>query len=297
MTDVHCIDLEHLDLPGAIASYLIEGPEPTLVDPGPATTADRLTEALGERGVGPNDLAHILLTHVHLDHAGATGDMVRRFPRATVHVHEVGAPHMADPERLVASTRRTFGDAHDRLWGETRAVPAGRIRAWRPGEPGPWREMRPFGTPGHTSHHVAYLDERTGTLFAGDALGIVLHPDAPTHPATPPPGVDVEEWTATLQEIAAVGPERAGVTHFGVHESVTERCDSMVRMLVTLRERVEEAVARGDEGDAVRFDEEARASVAPCIGKDRADRYFDTFSAATDWAGMRLYLKRNQPVR
>ncbi len=294
MSRVHCLDLEHLGLEGAIACYLVEGPEPTLVDPGPATTFERLTEALADRGVSERDLAHVLLTHVHLDHAGATGHVVRRFPRATVHVHEVGAPHMADPERLVTSTRRTFGDAHDRLWGETLAVPADRIAAWHPGENGPWRGMRPLSTPGHTSHHLAYLDERTGTMFAGDALGIVLHPDAPTHPATPPPGVEVTDWLATLDEIAAVGPERAAVTHFGLHDRVGARCEDLARRLVSLEERVGEAVARGDEEDAARFDEEARERLAPYIGRDCADRYFDAFSAATDWAGMKLYLKRKR---
>ena len=133
MTEAACIDLLHLGLEGAIGSYFIPGEEPALVDPGPATTFERLQEGLEEHGVGPRDLRHVLLTHVHLDHAGATGDLVNAFPEATVHVHEDGAPHMVDPTRLVKSTRRTFGDAHDRLWGVTRAVPAHRIQAWRVG--------------------------------------------------------------------------------------------------------------------------------------------------------------------
>src|SRR5690606_3953807 len=132
-----CIDLRPLDLEGAIACYLIDHAEPTIVDPGPTTCLERLEAELRARGIGPDDLRHVVLTHVHLDHAGAAGHLLERFPRAVVLVHEDGAPHMADPTRLVASTRRTFGEAHDRLWGEVRAVPRDRLRAWRPGERGP----------------------------------------------------------------------------------------------------------------------------------------------------------------
>ena len=108
-----CIDLQHLDLEGAIACYVVDGPEPTIIDPGPTTTMDRLVGELAEVGIGPNDLRHILLTHIHLDHAGATGHLMELFPNARVHVHEDGASHMVDPERLVSSTRRTFGELHD----------------------------------------------------------------------------------------------------------------------------------------------------------------------------------------
>ena len=125
-----CIDLQHLDLEGAIACYVVDGPEPTIIDPGPTTTMDRLVGELAEVGIGPNDLRHILLTHIHLDHAGATGHLMELFPNARVHVHEDGASHMVDPERLVSSTRRTFGELHDRLWGEVKPVPADRIEAW-----------------------------------------------------------------------------------------------------------------------------------------------------------------------
>ena len=144
-----CIDLLHLGLEGAIACYLIDGEEPAIVDPGPTTTLERLISELAVHGISNKDLRHVLLTHIHLDHAGATGDLCQIFPHATVYVHEDGAPHLVDPDRLVASTRRTFGDAHDRLWGEMKPVANERIRVWYPGQDDPWRGLRPLSTPGH----------------------------------------------------------------------------------------------------------------------------------------------------
>ena len=287
-----CIDLVHLGLEGAICCYLLDAEEPTIVDPGPTTTLDHLVSELGVRGVGPSDLRHVLLTHVHLDHAGAAGHLVERFPRAVVHVHEDGAPHMVDPERLVASTRRTFQDAHDRLWGEVKPVPADRVRAWRPGAPAPHPGLRPIPTPGHIAHHLGYLDERDGTLFSGDSMGIVLS-DGPTHPPTPPPAVDLRAWSRTLEEIGRIGPERFGAAHFGMHEDVEDRRGQLSARLDALEARVRAALAAGDDSDANRFDEEVRDELAPYVGQDRVDRYFDMFSAAIDWAGVAFYIERN----
>lgn len=293
MNDHLCIDLRHLDLEGAIACYLVDGAEPTIVDPGPTTTLDRLIEQLRERGVGRDDLRHILLTHVHLDHAGATGHLVERFPRATVHVHEDGAIHMADPEKLVSSTRRTFGELHDRLWGEVKPVPEDRIAAWRPGEVGTQRILRPVATPGHISHHVAYLDERDGTLFAGDSMGIALS-GGPQHPPTPPPAVNLPDWRRTLDEIERIGPERFGATHFGFYDDVEARRAQLRERLDALEDRVRAAIEAGEEvEDAQRFEEEVREELAPYMGEERVNRYFDMFPAETDWAGVAFYVKRN----
>jgi glyoxylase-like metal-dependent hydrolase (beta-lactamase superfamily II) len=288
-----CIDLHHLDLPGAIAAYVLLGKEPAVVDPGPTTTLPTLLEGLRGLGVARQDLRHVLLTHVHLDHSGATGDLVDVFPRATVHVHADGAPHMADPSRLVASTRRTFGDAHDRLWGVVRPVPADRIRPWNPGAAGAWKGLRPVSTPGHIGHHVAYLDESDGTLFAGDSMGIVLSAEAPTHPPTPPPAIDLRAWHRTLDELSAVAPERFGATHFGFHGAVPGRIAQLREGLSRLEVRVRDAMARGDEDDARRYDREVRDALAPFLGRDEVERYFDMFTAATDYSGVRFYLERN----
>jgi glyoxylase-like metal-dependent hydrolase (beta-lactamase superfamily II) len=288
-----CIDLIHLGLESAIGSYLIHGDEPTIVDTGPATTFERLKEGLAEQGIGPRDLRHVVLTHVHLDHAGAVGDVVEAFPEATVHVHEDGAPHVVDPTRLVASTRRTFGDNHDRLWGVTRPVPAERIKAWRVDDPHAPAGLRPVATPGHIAHHLAYLDEGDGTLYSGDSMGIVLDPGVPTHCPTPPPAIDLRAWEATLAEITTIGPERFGAAHFGFHGRAAERCRELQVQLHALEERVRRSLASGDESDAELYEEEVRDRLGAHMGRARVDGYFDMFPAATDWAGVAFYLKRN----
>lgn len=288
-----CIDLLHLGLEGAIGSYLLSGPEPTLVDPGPATTFEHLQRRLGELGVGPRDLRHVLLTHVHLDHAGATGDLVSAYPEALVHVHAEGAPHLVDPTKLVASTRRTFGEAHDRLWGEVRPVPAERMRVWESGAKGPWRQIRPLPTPGHIRHHLAWLDERDGTLYAGDSVGIVLAPDAPTVPPTPPPGVDLVAWRNTLVEIQGVGAERFGAAHFGFHGNVGARCRLLQERLDALEARVRVAIRSSDAADPSRYEREVEEELEPYVDPERLQRYFGTFGLTTDWAGVELYLKRS----
>lgn len=292
VSEVACIDLVHDGLPGAIGAYLVDGPEPCLVDPGPTPSLERLVDELAARGVGPRDLRHVLLTHVHLDHAGATGHLVERFPEAVVWVHADGAAHMAEPGKLVASTRRTFGEAHDRLWGEVRPVPSGRIRAWSPGDADPVPWIRPVSTPGHIAHHLAYLDGRDGTLLAGDSMGIVLSDDAPTHPPTPPPAVDLAAWAETLDRIDAVGPERFGAAHFGLHGDVPGRIEQLRTRLDALERRVGAALAAGDDDAAERFEEEVREELAAHLDRARVDRYFDTFSAATDWHGVRFHLER-----
>lgn len=287
------IDLLHLDLEGAIAAYVLLGEEPAVIDPGPTTVFPRLQAELERLGVGSKDLRHVLLTHVHLDHAGATGHVVEAYPEAVVHVHSDGAPHMADPTRLVASTRRTFGDAHDRLWGEVRPVPAGRMRTWEQGQPRPLQGIRPVPTPGHIGHHLAYLDEGEGTLYSGDSMGIVLADDAPTHPPTPPPSIDLRAWERTLDEIAGIGPERFGATHFGIHGDVPGRVAQLRQRLGALEARVRLAIGAGDQEDAARYEEEVRRELGGFLGRGAVDRYFDMFTAATDWAGVKFYLDRN----
>jgi glyoxylase-like metal-dependent hydrolase (beta-lactamase superfamily II) len=286
-------DLFHNDLPGAIGVYLRLEPEPLLVDPGPSTSLGELNRGLEQHGLTVCDLRHVLLTHVHLDHAGATGDLAAMNPALTVHVHMDGAVHMAQPEKLVASTRRTFGELHDLLWGEVRPVPQDRIRPWVPGERFPLAPMRPISTPGHIAHHVAWLDESDGTLMAGDSLGIILGAGAPTHPATPPPAVDLEAWPHTLDEILAIAPERVGVTHFGLHADAADRVEQMRDRLRELTMRVMAAVERGDEDDAARYNDEVRHHLSQHADADRVERYFDCFGAESDWAGVAFYLKRN----
>lgn len=286
-------DLVHNGLPGAIGVFLRLEPEPVVVDPGPSTSLDALREGLAARGVGVEDLRHVLLTHVHLDHAGATGHLARENPRLTVHVHVDGAPHMVDPTRLVASTRRTFGELHDTLWGEVLPIDAHRVRAWHPGDAPALRTIRPVPTPGHIDHHLAWLDETEGSLMAGDSLGIVLGGDVPTHPATPPPSVNLAAWPGTLDEILSIGPERVGVTHFGFHTDVPNRVEQMREGLEALTARVAGALDRDDLEDRDRYAEEVQDRLGQFADPERVARYFRCFSAGSDWDGVAFYLKRN----
>ena len=286
------IDVVHLGLRGAISAYWIDGPEPAIVDPGPSTSLGGLEDGLAELGVGLSDIRHVLLTHVHLDHAGGTGHLVSRFPHLQVHVHADGAPHMADPERLVASTRRTFGEAHDRLWGDVVPVPAERIRVWEPAGRLPVPGVRVFATPGHISHHVSYLAEADGTFVAGDALGVILAPGAPTFPPTPPPSVDVPAWLETLDSLESVDPDAFGVSHFGIHDNFEGRLSEMRKRLSALRDRVEAAVASGNDSDRDVYETEIREAISVFRPRDEVDGYFDAFRAAVDWDGMRLHLER-----
>ena len=288
---VEPIDVVHLGLRGAISAYWIDGSEPAIVDPGPTTSLGGLEDGLAELGVGLSDIQHVLLTHVHLDHAGGTGHLVSRFPHLEVHVHADGAPHMVDPERLVASTRRTFGEAHDRLWGDVQPVPADRIRPWEPEGRPPAPGIGAFPTPGHISHHVSYLTD-DGMLVAGDALGVILAPGAPTYPPTPPPSVDVPAWLETLRGLESVDPDAFGVSHFGIHDDFAGRVSEMRDRLSALRDRVEAALASGDDSDRDAYEREVREAISGFRPKDEVDGYFDMFSAAVDWDGMRFHLER-----
>ena len=220
------IDVHHLGRERVIASYLLDG---CLVDPGPESSLDTLLEGLA--GEVPR---RILLTHIHLDHAGGTGALVRRWPEVEVWVHERGARHVHDPAKLVASATRLYGDEMDRLWGEIVPVPEQNIKVLSGGEAlDGWRVEY---TPGHASHHVCFLHEGTGTAFTGDTAGVRIPPDGPILAPTPPPDIDLEAWPRSIDTIAAWKPERLAVTHFGAWEDPQEH-------LIALRYQLDRQVA------------------------------------------------------
>ncbi|MBX5440667.1 MAG: MBL fold metallo-hydrolase [Solirubrobacteraceae bacterium] len=209
------IDLRHLGRDGVTGSWLVGD---VLVDPGPASCLDALLEGLD--GEVPRVIA---LTHIHLDHAGATGTLARRWPNVEVWVHERGAPHLADPSRLLASATRLYGDDMDRLWGEILPVPRDRIRVLGDERIG---DFRVAPTPGHAKHHLSYLHEPTGTVFAGDTAGI-RHPGSPTIGPTPPPDIDIEAWLDSLDLIASWDPDRIVPTHFGIYDDPADQLDAL----------------------------------------------------------------------
>jgi glyoxylase-like metal-dependent hydrolase (beta-lactamase superfamily II) len=214
------------------AGYLLEAEATTLVETGPGTSVEPVTRALTHLGVGPDDLANVIVTHIHLDHAGGVGALSARFPRATVWVHERGAPHLADPAKLVASATRVWGEREmAELFGPTSPVAAERLRALRDEDAVDLggRRLEVLDTPGHASHHVALVDSRTGVVFTGDALGIHL-PDLPVlRPATPPPEFDLERYVASIERIRSRARSSLLFAHFGPLPDVDATCDLAIR--------------------------------------------------------------------
>ena len=211
------IDLFHQGRPSRVACYLLETEDgPALFDCGPASTIESLKAGLERDGLRLTDVRHLLLSHIHLDHAGAAGVLVREHPALRVHVSEIGAPHLVDPAKLERSARRLYGDEFDGLWGELAPVPAENVAVVGSSVLG----LECFPTPGHASHHVSYLD-RDGTLYAGDAAGVRIRPGRYVMPPTPPPELDVEAWQKTIDEIDRRAPERLALIHFGVFEDAS----------------------------------------------------------------------------
>ena len=212
------IELLHQGHERVIGVYLVETPDgPALFDCGPATTVAALKRGLAERGLELADLRHLLLSHIHLDHAGGAGVLVREHADLRVHVSALGAPHLVDPSRLERSARRLYGDAFEPLWGELVPVPERNVTVVSE----PVLGLECFPAPGHASHHVCYLDG-DGLLYAGDAAGVRIVPGRTIFPVSPPPDVDLEAWQRTIDEIERRAPQRLALIHYGVVEDPAE---------------------------------------------------------------------------
>jgi glyoxylase-like metal-dependent hydrolase (beta-lactamase superfamily II) len=275
------IDLLHLGSPHVIASYLLEGDEPTLVDCGPAVCVPVLEGALATRGTPLTDVRHLLLTHIHPDHAGAAGALVARHPGLQVHVHAIGAPHLVDPERLDRSARRLYGDEFDRLFGPIEAVPEANVHVLADRV----LELDVVPTPGHASHHVAFFDN-AGICFAGDALGCLLPPGRFLYPAAAPPEIDLEAWERSLDAIEERRPTRLLLPHFG---EVSDPLGHVARV----RHRLREWGALVESGlpveDFVRHAEAELAAEA--AGPDR-ELYRQLPDFELTYAGIRRYFDK-----
>ena len=247
------------------AVYLVEAGEPTILEAGPGADAPLVVDALTSLGVGADDLAHIVVTHVHLDHAGGSGALIEAFPSATVWVHERGAPHLADPTRLVASTARTYGrDRMLKLYGQTLPVPAERLRAVGDGDRIPLgsRELTVIHTPGHASHHVALHDDRSGAIFTGEAVGSHLPWADVYRPALPPPEVDVEAALASIASIRARRPTALLTSHFGPILDPEEGCERGAERIRAWAETVRRRLEADPETDVDELTEILRAQAA-----------------------------------
>jgi glyoxylase-like metal-dependent hydrolase (beta-lactamase superfamily II) len=207
------------------SAYLLEGPEPTLIETGPTTSAEAVTAGLHDQGIGAKDLAHIVVTHIHLDHAGGVGRLASGFPKAMVWVHHRGAPHLADPTKLIQSAARVYGEDRLReLFGPVDPVAADRLRSVDEGDRIALgtRHLDVLNTPGHASHQVALIDSQTGALFAGDALGIHLPDVGVLRPATPPPDIDIEAGVESIRRIRDRARSLLMFSHFGPIGDPTE---------------------------------------------------------------------------
>jgi glyoxylase-like metal-dependent hydrolase (beta-lactamase superfamily II) len=277
------IDLLHLGSPHVIGSYLLEGDGPALVDCGPAVCLPALEAGLERRGLRLTDVRHLLLTHIHPDHAGAAGALVARHPGLRVHVHEIGAPHLVDPERLDRSARRLYGEEFDRLFGPIDPVPEGNVHVLG----GRILGLDVVPTPGHASHHVAFFDE-AGACYAGDALGGLLPPGRFLYPAAAPPGIDLEAWEASLDAIEERRPSRLLLAHFG------EVRDSLAHVERT-RQRLREWGSWVESGLPVEeFVRRADAQLDAEAGPERG-LYSQLPSFELTYAGIRRYFdKRNE---
>jgi glyoxylase-like metal-dependent hydrolase (beta-lactamase superfamily II) len=222
------IDVQHLGRPRVIGCWQVED---VLVDPGPSSCLPTLLEALAD--APPRAL---LLTHIHLDHAGASGSLVERWPELEVYVHERGAPHLIDPSRLLESARRLYGAEMERWWGEMVPVPERNVRPLRGGERVLEDRFEVAYAPGHASHHVCYLSQ--GTAFVGDVGGVRIAPGSLTVPPTPPPDIDVEAWHESIDRVRAWEPRRLAVTHFGSYEDVELQLEELSSRLDRWAERV-----------------------------------------------------------
>jgi len=294
------VDLQFLGRAGRISAGAIRTPAGVLVvDPGPASCLPSLVGGLAEIGVAPRDLQGLLLTHIHLDHGGAAGTIVRQHPHVKVYVHGRGAPHLVDPAKLFASATRLYGDRMDRLWGEFAAVPTANLVVPADGD------VLDFGgalfdvayTAGHASHHMCYRDRRSGVVYAGDTAGIRVGPSPYVLPPTPPPDIDVRAWQASIARLRAWEPAGVFVSHFGLYRDADAHFDALSGELDAWDELAGTILAGVPaESRMATFVESARERVRQRVSAEEAESYRDSISLEDCWAGLERYWQklRNQ---
>jgi len=295
---VDYIDLNFLGRPQIIAAAILHGaPGVALVDPGPTTTMPALTTALSRKGIRWEDVRQILLTHIHLDHAGATGSIVEKYPHIDVVVHERGAPHMFDPSKLISSAGRLYGQDMDRLWGEIKPVPKERMTVVEGGETQTiaGREIKIAYTPGHASHHVSYFDTSSRVAFVGDTAGIRRGSGAFVMPPTPPPDIDIEAWHASEKKILAWDPDTLFLTHFGPFQGARQHFQGLFENMAEWSRIVRRLLADGsatDEERQERFIEEALLDLTRKVGESEAADYTKAGGLNYSFQGLARYWRK-----
>jgi glyoxylase-like metal-dependent hydrolase (beta-lactamase superfamily II) len=297
---VSYFDLNFQDRAGIIATAVLHGPGGVaIVDPGPSSTLPVLERELAAGGISLADVTALLLTHIHLDHAGASGVLLERNPRLKIYVHEAGAPHMVDPSKLVASATRLYGDAMDRLWGAIKPVAAGALVALSGGDTidpagGGGRRLQVQYTPGHASHHVSYFDADSGLAFVGDTAGIRRGSGGYVLPPTPPPDIDLELWDRSLSIISAWQPDTLFLTHFGPSSPPTPHLAEMRDHLRFAASLVAESFALegSDEAREIWFGERLRRELARHVGDAESRAYEAAGRFDLSWRGLARYLRK-----
>jgi glyoxylase-like metal-dependent hydrolase (beta-lactamase superfamily II) len=294
------IDLNWTGRPQSIASLLIESEGArALIDPGPESTLEALRDALRTRGLSFASLDALLLTHIHLDHAGATGSIVRENPNLRVYVHEFGAPHMVDPSRLLASAGRLYGANLKTFYGECLSVPESNLRTLDGGEQIQIGQAKldVCYTPGHASHHVAYWDPASRIAFVGDNAGIRIEGKPYLLPATPPPDIDLELWNNSLDTIASWHPERLFLTHFGYIDNPAEHIRlyrERLRAWAALTQQLLESSESPENGER-RFIEEISNEVRTVLPAEPAELYIFNGGLGLSWRGLVRWLRKRSP--
>jgi glyoxylase-like metal-dependent hydrolase (beta-lactamase superfamily II) len=292
------IDLQFLGRPQIIATVVLHHASGVaLIDPGPSTTRQHLVGELEKSGITIRDVRQILLTHIHLDHAGVTGSLLQANPDIEVFVHDVGAPHVVDPSRLMASATRLYGQDMDRLWGEVLPVPSSQLRPLNGGEriTVAGRDLDVAYTPGHASHHVSFFDPSTRIAFVGDTAGIRRGTVKYIMPPTPPPDIDLEAWQASVDKILAWDPDTLFLTHFGPFNGVRPHVQELFARLAEWSDIVRRLLADSTRDEAARqerFVEDVLRDIRRAIGDQDAENYIRAGRLDYSWQGLARYWRR-----
>jgi glyoxylase-like metal-dependent hydrolase (beta-lactamase superfamily II) len=286
-----------------IGSYLLAGEnELALLDPGPGSTLDALLDSIRDAGFDPQDVTHILATHVHLDHAGATGSLVRLMPKAQVYVHSNGAPHLIDMSKVVASAERIYGERMHMLWGNIESVPAERLYALEGGDilKIAGRRLEVHYTPGHAVHHVIFFDVHSGELFAGDIAGVRLPGVDYVRPPTPPPDLDLEAWSESITRVRSLRPDVLYIGHYGAVRDITQHFSRLREKLQSWGDFVLSEMRKGkDEAEIIALLIERTQPELQRVAKDAhaIQRYEIGSNYAMTVQGYMRYWRKKHPER
>ena len=305
--DLWLLDTLFQGEPGVIASYLVTGADGlALVDVGSAVTLDTLLASVRATGHQPEEIKHILLTHIHLDHAGATGALLRHTPDARVYVHHIGAPHLINPEKLIVSASRIYGEHMQRLWGEMLPVPEDRITLLDEGVEARVgaRTLRALYTPGHAIHHVAFHDAANGDLFPGDVAGVRLEDIDYVRPPTPPPDLNLEDWSASIERLRSLRPKMLYLPHFGPTPGSDQHFTELRDRLYAWGEIVARGMRQGENDQQLAADlaavsdpevTEVAAASGSAMTNDAVTRYELATNYLMSAQGYMRYFKKVRP--